>query len=200
MGLSGGAIRGGNGVSEDSRLIDSMKLLRIAAALAGTDVSGDSKFIDRVNACRHSLTGMFAIYSGGPAFSAGMYTSLLGWDMPAIAIAACSGFAMGLGISIWTFRELWRLSRRSERVGVTVTQPPGAGMLRIAEFLFSNKRFKRVFSPLIFDMRDEYFAAVQSGCTRKAQWIRVKYSLAFVYNLGACRLLDVIARIWRMGG
>ena len=61
-----------------------------------------------------------------------------------------------------------------------ITKPPGSTIIQIADFLYSRKTRERVFDPLIADMRDEIFAGWSQGRFRKAQWIRFKYTMAFV--------------------
>lgn len=78
---------------------------------------------------------------------------------------------------------------------VRIARPPGAAILRLADFLYSPKTFERVFQTLVADMRNEYCAALSSGRTDKARWIVLRYRAAFLYNALVCPLLAAFEKI-----
>jgi len=47
-------------------------------------------------------------------------------------------------------------------------------------FLYSRKDVDLIFSPMLADMRDEYFAALADGRVRKARWTLFVYYWSFV--------------------
>jgi len=49
-----------------------------------------------------------------------------------------------------------------------------------SNFLFSNKNQKEVFEPIIADWQKEYFEALSKKEIRKARWINVRHTYAFL--------------------
>lgn len=58
-------------------------------------------------------------------------------------------------------------------------RPPGTGLLAITDFFFSKKTQEKVFEPVVAEIQDEYFAALDKKRFQKALWIRVRLIWSF---------------------
>ena len=82
-------------------------------------------------------------------------------------------------------------------------RPPGASLLRFAEFFYSPKAFKEVLEPTIVDLQAEYAEALSQGRGWKAGWVRLRGYWSFVNAAGllsAVSLGKKVVKIWKMGG
>ena len=59
-------------------------------------------------------------------------------------------------------------------------QPISVRFSQISDFLFSGKNQKEVFEPIVADWQEEYFEALSKKEMRKARWINVRYTYAFL--------------------
>jgi hypothetical protein len=80
---------------------------------------------------------------------------------------------------------------------VKVKAPPGHRLLTWAELLYSRKTYEFVFQQAVYDMRDEYHAALEAGRWRKAKWVHiagVARVLMAAAGVSLSGLLRIIAR------
>lgn len=61
-----------------------------------------------------------------------------------------------------------------------IKKPIYLNALKISNFLFSFKNQKEVFEPIAADWQEEYFEALFKKEIRKARWINVRYTYAFL--------------------
>lgn len=73
-----------------------------------------------------------------------------------------------------------------------IKNAPGSKLLSFADFFWPPKTVKQVFEPLIADWRTEYFDALKQGRIWKAQWISVRYRIAFVQAIGLSTAWDMV--------
>jgi hypothetical protein len=79
---------------------------------------------------------------------------------------------------------------------LVISQPPGAILSNVADFLCSKKSCASVIDPLIADMQHEYFEALSKGRTNKARWIRIRETIRLFYVLGVYRALKTITGLF----
>jgi len=60
-----------------------------------------------------------------------------------------------------------------------VAKPPGGILLFLADFFFSPKTYTRVFSPLVSDMREEYWEELSKKRKWKARYVLFRHYVAF---------------------
>jgi len=60
-----------------------------------------------------------------------------------------------------------------------VHRSPGWGLLRFAEWFFSERTFRRVLLPTIRDLQNEHIEALAEDRVWKARWVRLRGSMAF---------------------
>jgi hypothetical protein len=65
----------------------------------------------------------------------------------------------------------------------TISAAPGSLVLKIAEFLCTEKIYERVFLQSIVSMREEYFEALAEGRDEKAQWVKVRGYLWLIWTV-----------------
>lgn len=65
----------------------------------------------------------------------------------------------------------------------SIFKPPGSTFLNFANFLYSKKTYKKIFEPIISDMREEYFEALQDNRKWKARYIKIIYSISFIQTM-----------------
>lgn len=85
--------------------------------------------------------------------------------------------------------------------GPRLHQPPGLGLLRIAEFLYTRKTFEDVFLPTVTDLQDEYMEALAQGRTHKARWVRIRGYWSFFAAMGLQSGVGALKRavqLWRL--
>lgn len=70
--------------------------------------------------------------------------------------------------------------RQKIRKEVKISKPPGSMFMSVTSFLFSSKTVGLVFEPAVNDMRNEYYESMLEGDKIKANWILIKYRIAFV--------------------
>jgi len=83
----------------------------------------------------------------------------------------------------------------------SIKKPPGTFLNRSAEFLFSKKAYCHIFQPMISDMREEYFEALEEGRTAKAKWINARSWCTFIITAclhGLTSALKVIGKIKKL--
>ncbi len=83
-----------------------------------------------------------------------------------------------------------------------IARPPGLRLLAIAAFLYPQKTYRLTFQPIVDDMREEYFAALNNGRVWKARWMYGLYVWKFFCAMGLkCifSLLEKILKTWRGG-
>lgn len=84
-----------------------------------------------------------------------------------------------------------------------IVSPPGFGLLRFSEAVFSRKTFEEVFQPVISDMQTEYYDALEKGSLRKAKWILVRGNVSFwnaFISILPIALLRRCTEIWKTIG
>lgn len=69
----------------------------------------------------------------------------------------------------------------------SIKLPPGIIALRIAEFIYSRKKYEMVLQPIIVDMCEEYFEALAMNRPWKARWVHVRG----VWSFGAAVVADL---------
>lgn len=72
-----------------------------------------------------------------------------------------------------------------------IRKAPGANLLSLVEFFYSQKTVEEVFKPIIADWRTEYFDALEQGRTFKARWICVRYRYSFIAAIGLSKIYKV---------
>ncbi|MFT5679865.1 MAG: hypothetical protein ACI8RZ_000770 [Myxococcota bacterium] len=73
-----------------------------------------------------------------------------------------------------------------------IADPPGLTILRIAKFFYTPATIKGVFLPLVADLQDEYFNAIDQQHSWKARWIRVCYFWDFLDTFGFQKAFDLL--------
>ena len=76
---------------------------------------------------------------------------------------------------------------------------PGRHLDSLVSFLYSKKKYDRVFAPTIGDMRQEYFDALLEGNSRKARWIWARGILSVLAAAVAdvpLSLFGLVHKIW----
>jgi hypothetical protein len=97
-------------------------------------------------------------------------------------------------------RQVLMKQRRREKRVHLMMHPPGSRLLAIADFLYSQKTYRLTFEPIIVDMRDEYFAALNKRRIWKARWMYGLYVWKFFCAMGlnwGFSLLEKILKTWR---
>lgn len=86
-----------------------------------------------------------------------------------------------LYIQIWETREhhknnlpIKEKELKNTKNNTKVILPPGAGISKIIEFLYTTKVKERVFDPIIADMHVEYFDALDNNQKWKMRWIHLR--------------------------
>ena len=81
-----------------------------------------------------------------------------------------------------------------------IRNTPGSLLINVLSFLYSKKKFERVFVPAISDMREEYSEALLAGKNSKAKWVWTRG----VLSVWTAALTDVpvsmsslIVKIWK---
>jgi hypothetical protein len=73
-------------------------------------------------------------------------------------------------------------------------RPPGGCILPFVAFIYSRKKFDRVFAETIADMRDEYCAALSTNDIWKARWAHLRG----LWSILAAMVADVPVSITRL--
>ena len=84
-----------------------------------------------------------------------------------------------------------------------IHRPPGSKMLSLVEFFCSKKTYSKVFEPIIADLHEEYFEALDKRRHWKMRWIRIRYTWAFFSAIGLNISLSTIKKIvdlWKVIG
>jgi len=107
---------------------------------------------------------MFALWSSGLGFGAAELQGLgpLGFFLLGAVFFTISGFGF------LAFINILELRLRG------IASAPGATAVTVLQFLLPRSAFDDVFSQVIADMREEYFAALAEKNTAKANWILVR--------------------------
>jgi hypothetical protein len=91
----------------------------------------------------------------------------------------------------------------TSRPGTLATRAPGQTVDRLAEFIFSGKAYRTVFSQLVLDFREEYFECLQSNRPWKLCWVWLSwhgyYLLTAVFHLKMSVIKRVI-EVWKLIG
>lgn len=80
----------------------------------------------------------------------------------------------------------------------TVTTPPGAKLLQIAEFVVTPKKYEEVFREIIEDLRVEYNEALSSKRHWKARYVRLRGYYEFWKAMGLEHVFRMVDRVVRM--
>lgn len=81
-------------------------------------------------------------------------------------------------------------------------KPLGSWLLEITEFLYCEKDNERIFTPIISDMREEWFKAYDQKKFMKARWINFRYSCAFIQAMGINVGISLVKKFfdaWHVG-
>ena len=87
------------------------------------------------------------------------------------------------------FYTIQRLVTQSTNFSV----PPGNILLVQAEFLFSKRFYVETCTPIILDMREEYFEAVSQNRIGKARWVRFRGTYSFFAAIGLDRAFAFVS-------
>ena len=114
-----------------------------------------------------------------------------------------------------TYRALVKIAKDLENAGwgqlppqrihriQRIHRPPGAKMLALIEFFCSKKTYGKVFEPIIADLHEEYFEALDKQQHWKARWIRIRYTWAFFIAIGlnlSLHTIKNIVNLWKTIG
>jgi hypothetical protein len=104
-----------------------------------------------------------------------------------------------LVILLATLRRLRPESGKRQTTGndSRIIRPPGALLNCVAEFVLSARTLERIVSPIISDLRVEYYEALAANRRAKAIWVRVRGYWSFFKALGLYSLLKTIVELWR---
>jgi hypothetical protein len=86
------------------------------------------------------------------------------------------------------------------RARPVIQRPPCMRLNALANFICTKKLYERVFQPILADMQQEYFEALQEGNGRKAQWVMWCGRLAFIAAAVAqipVSAMKLIVRLWK---
>lgn len=95
------------------------------------------------------------------------------------------------------YTALARLPTKAPRVH----RPPGSGLLRVAEFVYSKRSYQEVLAPTIWDMQAEHFEALAAGRSIKARWITVRGRWSFLAAASAHGFVSLgktLHRVWKL--
>jgi hypothetical protein len=83
---------------------------------------------------------------------------------------------------------------------VRISSPPGTFLAAIADFFFSKRTRTLLLDPIIADMQQEYFIALNGDRKWKARWIQVCGWVSFWKSAGLWSLVRTVGIIWKIGG
>ena len=92
-----------------------------------------------------------------------------------------------------------RFSRSKRSSNALITKTPGTKLMDWVRLCYSAKSVDKIFEPIYADFCEEYFAALASGHTWHARWIRVRYYKDFVKAVGlfgVVRLAKTVFEYW----
>ena len=78
-----------------------------------------------------------------------------------------------------------------------IIKPPGALLLALTRIAFAPKACRRVFEPIVADMRSEYFSALSKGKRNDARIALLRGWIALIRALGA-KVLMLIGSLFRL--
>jgi hypothetical protein len=94
------------------------------------------------------------------------------------------------------FNSLTRHKRKesSELQSIRISKAPGANLLSIVSFLFSEKSVEGIFTPILGEWHDEYFKSLHQGRRIKARWINLRNRFHFIWVMGLSKIYELIKR------
>jgi hypothetical protein len=76
---------------------------------------------------------------------------------------------------------------------------PGSIVVKITSFVYSKRKYERVFAPTVSDMREEYYEALAMGRTWQSRWVWARGTcsvLAAVLADVPLSLFGLFRKIW----
>ncbi len=80
----------------------------------------------------------------------------------------------------YTDTVVWFINLLVSRTENLIHIPTDAKLLAISKILYSAKIQRELFEPIVADWQEEYFEALLKKEIRKARWINVRYTYAFL--------------------
>jgi hypothetical protein len=77
-----------------------------------------------------------------------------------------------------------------------IVKPPGAWLVALTRIVFAPNACRRVFEPIIADMRSEYFEALSRGKRTEARIALLRGWIAIMRVLGTKALMLLSSLIW----
>ena len=107
------------------------------------------------------------------------YTILLKSDSFRVALRRT--FPASMRGVLWIVVSLSWVRRTRPIDADAIKRPPGHLGAELLRTIFPKKTYDRVFSQILEDMREEYFAALEEGRPRLAQWRHFQFYVSSIY-------------------
>ncbi|HVG18120.1 MAG TPA: hypothetical protein VNI02_03640 [Blastocatellia bacterium] len=98
--------------------------------------------------------------------------------------------------SIWIIiRLIDTQTLKAQNSKCQLVNAPGARLLALTDFLFSQATVENTFKPIIADWRYEYFEALKQNRKWKARWISVRYRFSFINTMTLSKVFSLLKQI-----